>query len=381
MGQLFLMAFFKPFGALVRLFNPKYRNLWLVSERGNDARDNGYWMYNYLKTQHPEINSHYIITSNSEDYHKVEPLGNLVEFGSFKHYLMYYCAENLVSTHIQPCAPDIIMFYHLASKGIKARGKQVFLQHGVIYSEMEWMHYPTLKVDLFVSGAYKEYQHIVETYNHPKGVVRHLGLPRFDNLVNSKSTKKEILVMPTWRGSTYPTGDDFPSTPYCKCFQSLLNSPKLIKMLEENDYKLVFYPHIEMQKDIKYFSSCSDRVVIATKATHDVQQLLLNCSALITDSSSVFFDVAYLEKPVLYYHFDREDFFKYHYKQGYFEFDTMGFGPVSVKEEDLLSQLEVLFKSNFTVSEKDKQKIDDFFRVRDNKNCERVYEAICSLSK
>ena len=38
----FLMLFFVPAGAFCRHFSKKYRNLWLVAERGNDARDNGY---------------------------------------------------------------------------------------------------------------------------------------------------------------------------------------------------------------------------------------------------------------------------------------------------------------------------------------------------
>ena len=41
--ELCLMAFFKLFGAVCRCCSAKYRELWLVCERGNDARDNGYW--------------------------------------------------------------------------------------------------------------------------------------------------------------------------------------------------------------------------------------------------------------------------------------------------------------------------------------------------
>ena len=47
--ELCLMAFFKLFGAVCRCCSAKYRELWLVCERGNDARDNGYWFYRYLK--------------------------------------------------------------------------------------------------------------------------------------------------------------------------------------------------------------------------------------------------------------------------------------------------------------------------------------------
>ena len=58
--ELCLMAFFKLFGAVCRCCSAKYRELWLVCERGNDARDNGYWFYRYLKEKHPEINARYV---------------------------------------------------------------------------------------------------------------------------------------------------------------------------------------------------------------------------------------------------------------------------------------------------------------------------------
>ena len=87
--------------------------------------------------------------------------------------------------------------------------------------------------------------------------------------------------------------------------------------MEQQDYRLVFYPHIEMQKDSRRFKSGSDRITIVSKETHDVQKLLMDCALLVTDYSSVFFDVAFLRKPVVYYQFDEEEFRKYHYQKGF----------------------------------------------------------------
>lgn len=134
--ELCLMAFFKLFGAACRCCSAKYRELWLVCERGNDARDNGYWFYRYLKEKHPEINARYVIETDSADRAKIEALGGMVPRGSFSHYLAYYCADFLIGTHVQPCAPDLILFYHLAGKGIRSRGKQVFCSMAL--SRMKW---------------------------------------------------------------------------------------------------------------------------------------------------------------------------------------------------------------------------------------------------
>ena len=151
--ELLAMLLCKLLGAVCRAFSPAYRGIWLVGERGTDARDNGYWFYRYLRTQHPELRTYYVITADSPDAAKIAALGGAVRRGSFRHYLLYYCADYLVGTHVQPCAPDLMVHYHLAAKGIRARGKQVFLQHGVIKDEMQWLHRENLYLDLFVCGA------------------------------------------------------------------------------------------------------------------------------------------------------------------------------------------------------------------------------------
>ena len=63
--------------------------------------------------------------------------------------------------------------------------------------------------------------------------------------------------------------------------------------------------------------------------------MLKESSMLITDYSSVFFDVAYMHKPIIYYQFDRDAFRQGHYQEGYFSYDD-GFGPVAFDTESLL---------------------------------------------
>ena len=106
--ELLAMPLCKLLGAVCRAFIPAYRGIWLVGERGTDARDNGYWFYRYLRTQHPELRTYYVITADSPDAAKINALGGAVQRCSFRHYLLYYCADYLVGTHVQPCAPDLI---------------------------------------------------------------------------------------------------------------------------------------------------------------------------------------------------------------------------------------------------------------------------------
>ena len=375
----FLLILLRPAAAVLRRTSREYRHLWLVMERGFDARDNGYWFFRYLREKQPQVNVCFVIDPASPDYGKVARLGRTVRWKSLKHYLMYLAADMLIGTHVQPASPDLVAFYHLRRIGIRPRGKQAFLQHGIIGNKMKMMLYPGLKVDFFASGGKMEYDYLISEYGFPEGVIRYTGLCRFDNLIRGNDPAGEILVMPTWRGADYPRGEAFYGTAFYRHFQSLLENPRLIRLLEERGLRLVFYPHIELQDELDKFRPASDRIILASWKDYDVQALLMRCSLLVTDYSSVFFDAGYMEKPVIYYPFDLEDFRKYHYQEGYFSAEKHGFGPVARTGEELVDAIYEYAGNGFRMEEKYRDRLKAFFPVRDEKNCERVYEAVRRL--
>ena len=374
-----LLALCWPAAAVLRRTNKAYRHLWLVSERGIDARDNGYWFFRYLREKQPQVNACFVIDRSSPDYGKVARLGDTVAYRSIRHYLMYLAADMLISTHVQPASPDLMMYYHLRQIGIRPRGKQILLQHGIIMNEMKWMRYPQLKLDFFASGGKMEYDYLAGEFGFPEGVVQYTGLCRYDNLTRGNHPANEILVMPTWRSSNYPQGDQFYETPFYQHFQSLLENPRLLKLLEERNLKLIFYPHIELQKELDKFKSPSERIILAGWRDYDVQTLLMRCNLLITDYSSVHFDVGYMEKPIIYYQFDMEDFRKFSYQEGYFSCEKHGFGPVVKTEEALMEALLESARNDFRMEKKYHDRLDAFFPMRDEKNCERTFQALCKL--
>lgn len=204
--ELLFMLIFRPLGAIGRHICPSLRGLWLISERGTDARDNGYRFYSYLVSEQPEVNARYVITPGSPDRPLIDKLGGAVNYRSPRHYIMYYAADALISTHVQPAAPDKVIYFRLAQHGLHARGRQVYLKHGIINNAMDWLHYGSLYIDLFVCGAKPEYDHVRSTFGFPEGVVRYLGLCRYDSLQEPGSGERMILLMPTWRGLRIPVG-------------------------------------------------------------------------------------------------------------------------------------------------------------------------------
>ena len=381
---LYVKCLFLYFAALVvspfAKLGGKYKNFWLVAERGADARDNGYHFFKYMCQKHPEVNCAYVIDKKSPDFEKVRSLGRTVQTGTFGHYIAFVCAKVKVSTHVMGFAPDSYCFAILDRKFNFVRGKKIFLQHGIIKDDIAELHYGMLNVDLFICSTVGEYETLVKDFGYPEKLLGRVGLCRYDALNTDHEVKRQILVMPTWRYYLRPLDEaGFRESEYYTMFNSLLSDKRLHKMLEENDYELHFYLHFELQKFSKYFGSECDRIKIRSMADADVQQLLMESSMLITDYSSVFFDFAYMRKPLAHWMFDYELFRAEQYGEGYFNFDTDGLGPVFKNENEVVDRIEFEIKNDMIVEDKYKKRIEDTFAGLATDHCEQTYRAILDL--
>ena len=354
------------------LYNKKYP--WIISERGDDARDNGYAMFKYLRFEQQYINAYYLINKKSIDYQKVESLGKVVRYKSLKHWLLYRVAECRMSTHLAAFAPGNYIGEWF--KRHKQKGINVFLQHGITHNEFPSNYYEHNGSNLFVCGAKPEYDHISKNCHYPEGNVVYTGFSRFDDL-HDFETKNQILIMPTWR--SYLQGlskEEFKKSKYFQAWDSLLRNKELNEKLEKDGLTLIFYIHYSLQQHSDCFINYGSNVVIADFDHYDVQTLLKESKLLITDYSSIFFDFAYMRKPLIYYQFDYDEFYGKHYKQSYFNHEKDGFGPVAINEEQTLKEIIDIVNNGFVVEDYYKQRIDSFFLLRDTQNSKRIFDSI-----
>lgn len=357
----------------------EYKDLWLISERGVDARDNGYYLFKYITQNYPEINIAYTITKDSSDRERVESLGRVINHNSFKHFLALAVSEVKISSHIMGYTPYIDFFVRADKLGL-VKGKKVFLQHGIIKDNLTYLYNDNVNIDLFVCSARPEYEYVKDNYGYADGVVQMLGLCRYDDLYKIKELSKKILVMPTWRYNLRGTDrKGFLESGYYKAFDSLLKSEGLNEILEKYDYELLFYPHMELQKYVDCFSG-NDRVRIVSFNDTTVQNLLINTDVLITDFSSVFFDYGYMEKPMIFYQFDEEEFRRQHYSEGYFNYRRDAFGKVVTEENEVLAELEKILSSGCKMSRAYLGKVSEFFELKDRNNSERNFCAIKKIA-
>ncbi len=380
-GFTFLAAI--PQALLLRKKRPE---MWLICEDCNEARDNGYWLYKYIRMQHPEQDCVYAINKKSPDYKRVENLGEVIQFGGYRHWVYYLAAQKNISSQ-KGGKPNAAICYVLEVSGL-LKNKRAFLQHGVIVNDLPWLYYEATKMSLFVCGAKREYEYIRDTFGYPPEAVQYLGLARFDGLHDFKVVKNQILVMPTWREwIATPTSkskqlddmSDFTSTEYFQRWNEFLNSEKISELLDQYDMRILFYPHRNMQQYLNEFSTASGRITIADWRKYDVQELLKNSAFLITDYSSISMDFAYMRKPMLYYQFDEEKFRRGQYPEGYFSYKEDGFGPFCATLEEVCRNLEHFMENGLADEPMYRQREEAFFPLYDTHNCERNYLAIKNI--
>ncbi|HGG0917819.1 TPA: CDP-glycerol glycerophosphotransferase family protein, partial [Campylobacter coli] len=353
-------------------------NIWLLMDRDYEADDNAEHLYRYIMQNHPEQKIVFALRKESLDWERLEKEGfNLVEFGSLEFERIIKKASKVISSH----ADGYLTRY------ITSKQQFIFLQHGVIKNDLsKWLN--SKKIDLFITSTKAEYDSIANDYNHYKFGKKEVvltGLARHDALLkNNQCNARQIVIMPTWRANIVGVAlgsskrglqSDFTQSEYFKKWNLLLNSNILQKLCEKYDYTVVFNPHRNIIPYLKEFNIPS-YIKIASQ-NESLQKLFCNSSLMITDYSSVAFEMAYLNKPVIYYQFDHEEFFSSHTLQkGYFDYEKDGFGPVVENEENLLKQLENLLQNDCNPFGIYKDNIDLTFAFKDGKCCERIYKIL-----
>ena len=230
-----------------------------------------------------------------------------------------------------------------------------------------------MNLSLFLTSTIKEYESVLENpYNYDNYVVQLLGLPRYDGLKN-REDKKQILIMPSWRRDLeFKSKEYIKENEFFKRFNSLINNKQLIEAARENNYEIIFKPHPNVYDFIELFDT-NDYVKIDYEKTR--YQTLFNSGSLaITDYSSAIFDFAYLNKPVLYYQYS--DDYHFNLEDSYFDYETMGFGEVVKKEDELVDLINEYIENDCRLKEEYANRIKNTFKFNDRKNCKRVYDRI-----
>lgn len=374
-AALFCLCSF-PIGCMFRR-----KEIWLFRERGNDARDNAYWMFRYIKERHPEIEAYYAITKDSPDRRRLARWeASVLDQNSFRHYLYMWRATHMLSTHICGGYPNMVrgsaLLYYIVTW--LSPKKTIWLQHGVILNDLDIHVSRYNNPDMIVSSTRSEYEYLNKLCGYTDKVVKLTGLARFDQLHDCQVKRNQILFMPTWR--KWLNKDNFSGSEYFRVIAGFLMMPQLHSFLEEKALTLVFYPHHVIQNYIHHFSNLSlpASIIIADKAHYDIQTLLKESALMITDYSSASMDFVYMKKPLVYFLFDEDKFREGHYASSAFDYRD-AFGPYSTNAKDLLYIIQRIHVSGMKMDSGFVKKVEQTFPFDDRNNCKRIFSLISEL--
>ena len=361
---------------------------WLVMDRMTEADDNAEHFYRFVAKNYPTQQMYFLLNKSSKDWERLQNEGfKLVDFGSEQHRLLSKSCSKIISSQIDMFVTDFWKDNSLDNKQI------IFLQHGVIKDDLSrWLN-TKKRIDIFVTSTTAEFNSIAGDYNKYRCTdkeVNLIGLTRHDALLKDADSfkKKMIMIMPTWRASLASNRfgrveivNDFQESLYFISWKNFLHSDKLKLISQKYGYEVLFVPH-PIMKSVLSLWNIPSYIRLPSEGKISIQTMFKECAMMITDYSSVAFDVGYLEKPVLYYQFDEDTFWSQQvYQKGYFDYRKDGFGAVCNTQDELLVELEKLLSINCENVPGLKEKVENTYKFRDGKNCERTLHAILELDK
>lgn len=366
-----------------------FEDIWIFIDSSHKADDNAEHLYRYVSNNF-DHKLFFALDKSSKDWDRLEHEGfNLIEFGSERFESILKQCDKIISSNIDGYITHYFKDNSLINKDF------IFLQHGVILHDLSaWLNTKKF-LDLFVTTTVAEYDSITEKgspYVFTEKEVKLIGLPRHDSLLeNNQEGNNTILLMPTWRNNivgksidatTRAYNKEFVNSQYFKYWKSILLSDNFKKLVTDYGYKIIFAPHSNIQMYLSDFE-IPNYVQIWQYSDGDIQKLFQECSMMITDYSSVAFEVAYLKKPIIYYQFDRNEVFggNHTFEEGYFSYEDDGFGPVVINESEFMVELDRIVKNDCKILEPYKERVEKTFPFRDGSNSKRVYDAIIELDR
>lgn len=365
----------------------KKRPIWIVSDRGMAAGDNGEALFRYIRAQKDcPADVYFVISKKSKDYSRLQELGNILNQDSLRYKLKFLQSDLIISSQadVETTNPFLRMVNHYSDL---FKFKFVFLQHGIIrHNHASWLSRFEKNIHLFVTSAKKEYDSMLRyPYYYDKEAILLSGLPRYDLLNNHPQGK--LILAPTYRRSLVKDNKtdkngarkydpSFKDSLYRNFYNDFMNDSRVVGALKESGMRGELYLHPTLSAQLNDFTE-NERFTVMD-FPYDYKKAFEEGNLLVSDHSSVVFDFAYLQKPVAYAYFDVEDFFKEHTytKSDFFDDVEDGFGEVYYDYDTLVSGVVEMIKEGCIMDDRYKTRVKDFFFRIDKNNCKRVYDTL-----
>ena len=366
---------------IISYFYPKNKKIWVYGAWfGQKFNDNSMCFFKYMLKTHPEINSIWI-TKNCKIYQSLKQKNYPVEkSNSLKGILLHLKAKVVILTSGK---------YDVNQNLISTNTKTVQLWHGIplkkilfdthlekIYNNfVKYLFFlpilkNLLKFDMTISTSYIMKKRFASSFDLSEEIIPITGYPRNDIFFNStkeiQSREKIILYAPTHRNE----GLDGKLKEKLNCMEL----ERVNNSLEEINVKLYLKLHYYEEKILEGLN-LSNIIIIKSDPFFDLQEFLLKTDILITDYSSVYFDYLLLDRPIIFFAYDLEDY-KKNDRELYDNYEDVTPGDIVNNWEDVIKSLEKNLKNPDRHSNERKLLCDKYWQHKDGNSSQRVYEAI-----
>ena len=373
--KLFLSAIVS-LGYLGEILNPLTRRkaIWLIGEnRGDCVCDNGYYFYKHCRLFYPADEVYFVINRGSPLYSLLSNHdNNVLIYGSIRHAMVFSLAGVYFYTHTYS---DVI--YRRIYEVFGQNKKLVFLHHGVLGFKRFNDFYQEKRdvMDLFTVGNRVEADILINHAGVSSDKVKVTGYARYDYLYDKAvPANPKIIYIPTYRDWIL---DEFYSSEFYRTVKSLLNNEDLGDLLLSNNIILNVYFHRYLHSYISELNSRLENIKILGLGETSPTQLISECNLMITDYSSVAWDFFYLNKPVLFYRFDLQDYLMH--RDSYIPLDHEEIGEIVYTETDLIKRIGNYCLDDFSTNPRFQHYRETISPDFDHNNCGRIYTEVLKL--
>ncbi len=358
---------------------PKNSRIWVIGSYHDNYNDNSKYLFEYIIDKHPEILIIWL-SSNKNLINKLRSKGHMA-YLKYSLQGFYYSSRAgvvIVSSYRNNVNPYLIRKAFIVN-----------LWHGI----------PLKKIEYDIDGQFNRnfkkrrqlfdllsivlprYKNSYSLLTAPSEIVKKIyhsafripldriavtGDPRMDRLFATHNREVEtnmLLFAPTFRTASPIDFFGYRFDP--KAWQKYLENTNqtLVIKLHQNDMG------IENQYRVKY--SNYDKIIFLSR-DKDLYSILIHCNALITDFSSVMFDFAALNKPVLFLPFEYDQYIAKERPLYFDYFKDIATGHHFSNWAELLRYLE----KNDIWAIQPSSALSLFHQYKDNRSCERVFHEI-----
>jgi|688.fasta_scaffold00232_44 glycosyltransferase involved in cell wall biosynthesis/CDP-glycerol glycerophosphotransferase (TagB/SpsB family) len=349
-----------------------YKNAWVIMDRQDSATDNGYHFYKWVQKNHPTTKIFFVINRDSKDVPTLKEEGfNLVYLNTEEHKQL-----------LNNCSVEIYAYYtfNLCPSRTSFNSLKVYLGHGVKLNNS--LNPGLSKKDLFITTFKREFDFFNTNRDDFKAL--YTGTPRFESLIaESNQVKDHIVVAPGWRRWLNKKASK--KDEYFVEWSNFIKSKELEGL--SSKHKIIFMIHPELESRIKLFKMPKyiDSLRYSDLGAGKIQDLMKRTKLMITDYSSASIDYAIAGSELVYFQFDKDNYYVKHTAQkGWYDYEKDGFGPVFFSLKDLTNYIATEINKNNSEVNVYKKRLANFLNENhDALNCpsRNIYDEIVKVLK